>query len=227
VNKDSRWAYHRSALRHDHHHCEYLQNAWNKYGEKAFKFVILETLKTNDKFSRTKSELKHIANKVCYNSRIAALGLTNFENAPHVRNKIAVGLNLKLKTDADYRNLMSTLGANLAALARTPKSRAKMSVHATRLWKDPLHRKRVSAKLATYWLQPGIKEEHSARVKLVASTLESRKRKSIASKKRSSELSALMSKTNKKRWSDPKAKKIQAAKMHAYHVRRRAALATT
>lgn len=34
-----RWAEHRSALRHQRHHCASLQRAWNKYGEEAFEFV--------------------------------------------------------------------------------------------------------------------------------------------------------------------------------------------
>jgi group I intron endonuclease len=37
-----RWREHRSALRRGVHHSPYLQNAWNKYGEAAFVFEVLE-----------------------------------------------------------------------------------------------------------------------------------------------------------------------------------------
>ena len=37
-----RWTHHKSDLNHNRHHNNYLQNAWNKYGEKSFDFFILE-----------------------------------------------------------------------------------------------------------------------------------------------------------------------------------------
>lgn len=38
----ARWAVHRNELRHNQHHSRYLQRAWNKHGEEAFVFRILE-----------------------------------------------------------------------------------------------------------------------------------------------------------------------------------------
>lgn len=37
-----RWLYHRSSLRRGKHHSRLLQNAWNKYGEAAFQFKVVE-----------------------------------------------------------------------------------------------------------------------------------------------------------------------------------------
>ncbi len=37
-----RWGQHKRALINSYHHSLYLQRAWNKYGEKSFKFNILE-----------------------------------------------------------------------------------------------------------------------------------------------------------------------------------------
>ena len=37
-----RWEHHRSELNNGKHHNDYLQKAWNKYGENNFEFVILE-----------------------------------------------------------------------------------------------------------------------------------------------------------------------------------------
>lgn len=41
-----RWAEHRYDLRHGKHKSEYLQNAWNKYGETSFVFTILEIVES-------------------------------------------------------------------------------------------------------------------------------------------------------------------------------------
>lgn len=42
INIPSRWASHKSSLRRGKHRNTLLQNAWNKYGESAFRFDVLE-----------------------------------------------------------------------------------------------------------------------------------------------------------------------------------------
>lgn len=42
VDIGRRWDLHRSQLRSGKHHCVKLQRAWNKYGEQAFEFSVLE-----------------------------------------------------------------------------------------------------------------------------------------------------------------------------------------
>ena len=42
VDIAQRWRTHRCLLRRGDHHAPYLQNAWNKYGEEAFEFLVLE-----------------------------------------------------------------------------------------------------------------------------------------------------------------------------------------
>lgn len=42
INIEQRWAGHRSMLRHNHHENQHLQNAWNKYGENNFQFLVVE-----------------------------------------------------------------------------------------------------------------------------------------------------------------------------------------
>jgi group I intron endonuclease len=41
-NIKGRWSYHKNYLRNNKHDSLYLQNSWNKHGEKAFKFFIIE-----------------------------------------------------------------------------------------------------------------------------------------------------------------------------------------
>lgn len=44
VKTNARWRQHRSQLRKGTHHNSYLQATWNKYGERAFEFVVLEVV---------------------------------------------------------------------------------------------------------------------------------------------------------------------------------------
>ena len=71
-----RWKEHKQYLIHKYHPNDYLQHAWNKYGEIAFDFIIIEKL--------TESELKNIEQKyldkikenksIAYNLRYDAVG---------------------------------------------------------------------------------------------------------------------------------------------------------
>ena len=57
---------HLSALRHNKHHCKYLQNSWNKYGENSFKFIVIEKMEiihedvAIEKIRRFRYEQKYI-----------------------------------------------------------------------------------------------------------------------------------------------------------------------
>ena len=43
-----RWGAHRRALRRNRHHSIHLQNAWNKYGESAFEFLLIEIVENKE-----------------------------------------------------------------------------------------------------------------------------------------------------------------------------------
>lgn len=47
---EKRWKNHISKLRSNKHHNEFLQNSWNKYGEKNFNFSIIETFPKDTPF---------------------------------------------------------------------------------------------------------------------------------------------------------------------------------
>lgn len=57
---------HISALRRNKHHCKYLQNSWNKYGEDSFKFIVIEKMEdihkdeSVEKIRRFRYEQKYI-----------------------------------------------------------------------------------------------------------------------------------------------------------------------
>jgi len=50
---------HCSSLRTQSHHCKKLQNSWNKYGDGAFLFEVLEVVE-GDRLARTTKEQKYI-----------------------------------------------------------------------------------------------------------------------------------------------------------------------
>lgn len=64
-----RWQEHKTALKHGKHHNVHLQRAWNLYGEKIFKFQIVEEL-PNDKLTEIEQQYLDFAKIVpiwCYN----------------------------------------------------------------------------------------------------------------------------------------------------------------
>lgn len=65
-----RWRTHKKKLRAGTHHCRHLQAAWNKYGEKAFEFsvveVVLDVALLEAAEDRWLSE--HVGKPHCYNS---------------------------------------------------------------------------------------------------------------------------------------------------------------
>lgn len=72
-----RWAEHINLLRRKLHDNEYLQRAWDKYGENSFKFTVIEFVEP-DKLLEVEqsylSYLKPIRREVCYNLSFSASG---------------------------------------------------------------------------------------------------------------------------------------------------------
>jgi group I intron endonuclease len=69
-NINRRWNEHRSELNRNVHKNSYLQNAWNKYGEKNFEFVIFnkpEKLKLLEIEQKYLDEIKNNRKNLCYN----------------------------------------------------------------------------------------------------------------------------------------------------------------
>jgi group I intron endonuclease len=54
-----RWEQHRQYLRLTRHHNAYLQQAWNKYGQEAFEFVVIEECERNSLTEREQFWLDH------------------------------------------------------------------------------------------------------------------------------------------------------------------------
>lgn len=57
---EKRWAQHKNSLNENKHGNMYLQNAWNKYGSKSFKFEIIEECKLDIQFEREQFYLNEL-----------------------------------------------------------------------------------------------------------------------------------------------------------------------
>ncbi len=62
-NIEKRWSRHKNYLKGNYHNNQYLQHAWNKYGEKMFEFHILESV---DNYSELYELEKDYANSFGY-----------------------------------------------------------------------------------------------------------------------------------------------------------------
>ena len=62
-----RWCVHRNQLNTNLHKSTYLQNAWNKYGEEAFQFIIVEIVEDRNKLEEIEQLWMDASN--CYNSK--------------------------------------------------------------------------------------------------------------------------------------------------------------
>lgn len=223
VDVTYRWIKHRSELKNNRHHCKYLQNSWNKHGKETFSFSIIDQLPTNDRVQRALLELKHIAAAPCYNARIAATNLQNFENSPATKRRIAKGLAKAIKDDPEYAAFLKNRGAEIAAHMRSPEGRKKAAQHTKRRWKDPEQRKQLAAGLIRRWKRPDARKIQSDKLKAARGTPEARLKNSETAKARWADPNSKMHTRKQTRWANPKTRKIQGEKMRAYHAARRAA----
>lgn len=69
-----RLSHHYHALLRNNHKNEHLQNAWNKYGESSFEFIILEICKYQQVRNREQYYLDNIPKDLRYNINLVATG---------------------------------------------------------------------------------------------------------------------------------------------------------
>lgn len=223
VNYRDRWRKHKYELRHNKHHCQYLQNAWNKYGEAAFIFSVIETLNTNEPLIRRKAEIAHISKAIVYNSFIAGEGLDNFQASNQTRMSMTKAIRERL-SEPEIAEWYKKRGEALAEAIRTPEGRLRASQATKKRWKDPEQRKVLSSGLIKRWKNPNSRKIQSEKLKAARGTPEARLANSIATKARWADPNSKLHTRIDTRWNDPLAKERQAAKMRAYHAARRDAV---
>ncbi len=156
---------HVSALRRGVHHSQYLQHAWNKYGEDAFVFEVIEpVLFVEDLITREQywiDALRAGDRKCGYNvspTAGSALGTKHTDETCVVRSERA-----------------KVLGAD-------PVVRARRSEQAKALWTDPAYRERRSAQSKAQSNTPEAKAIFSERSKAYHASPAARAKQSARSK---------------------------------------------
>lgn len=109
LNFGVRWNRHRSDLRLSRHHNLYLQRSWNKYGEEAFKFGILEYLDNLDELYLAEQfwvDTYKEENKELYNMATPGKApMLGFPVSKETCRKISKGLKGKPKSEEHKRKL--------------------------------------------------------------------------------------------------------------------------
>jgi len=91
ANIKSRWRGHRRALNLKRHHNDYLQHAWNKYGEDEFEFIVIELTKPNhDKLLNVEQKFLDIAKKEKNKSYNLSFIAGRVDMTEEVRKKIGL-----------------------------------------------------------------------------------------------------------------------------------------
>lgn len=64
-----RWRTHKKKLRAGKHHSRHLQSAWDKYGEAAFEFAVVEVVLSTEDLQEAEDRwlIKHVGKPYCYN----------------------------------------------------------------------------------------------------------------------------------------------------------------
>lgn len=70
VDTRTRFRQHRRLLRKKAHHCKHLQSSWDKYGEDAFKFEVVENVPFRERLEEAEDVwlAAHVGQPHCYNS---------------------------------------------------------------------------------------------------------------------------------------------------------------
>jgi group I intron endonuclease len=94
----ARWKLHRTCLRGNRHHSPKLQNAWNKYGESAFKFRVILTCAPTKEMLYFYEQQLFVKVKPEYNAAPVAKSVLGVKRSPETRARISKGNSGKVRT---------------------------------------------------------------------------------------------------------------------------------
>lgn len=105
-NIRKRWHDHKHTLNNGNHHNRYLQRAWNKYGEQAFKFQILEYCSIEHFEAREKHYIAiYKVRGLAYNMTDGGEGVLGIVHSSETKKKMSIAANARWES-LDYRAIM-------------------------------------------------------------------------------------------------------------------------
>lgn len=95
-----RWSEHRHLLRNGKHTCRHLQNAWKKYGEDVFHFIVLENTTPEEAIAAEQRWMDHFRSikAKLYNTSPVAGSQLGFKQLPETVARVAAKLRGKKRT---------------------------------------------------------------------------------------------------------------------------------
>ena len=208
TNTRERFRTHRKRLRAGRHHCPHLQAAWNKYGEKSFVFVVIETVADNQSLQDAEDKwlIEHVGKEHCYNAGLrsgapwrGAYG----KKHPHFGRLMAEGQ--KDKISATLKAFYAEDITNHPRFGKRhteetkERIRQKKLANPTRAWlgkeRSEETKTKISAAQQGVPKAPGRKVSEEGRAKIRANIESGRSHKHWAGRKHTDEAKAKMSKT--------------------------------
>lgn len=124
INLWQRWQWHRKDLRGDRHYNIHLQRAWNKYGEDAFTFFVIEEVETNRLLEREQHWIDHLQacdDRYGFNIMPTAGSPRGIKRSPETRAKLS---EIARNRSPEYREKMAAAQRGKSPSAET---RAKLA----------------------------------------------------------------------------------------------------
>lgn len=220
-----RWKAHRVHLKSGKHHCRALQEAWDKYGAKAFELTILGAADCADVNERAAIELQFILRYGTYNAmthHVDTFNLVPMDVADReLRRYVALQ---KISTDPAFKEFLRKRGEELSNYMKSPQGREMMSEVMTERWKDPEKAKTHLQGLINRWNAPDARKKFSEKMTPI---LADPKRAKAHSKKLQAiwsdpEAAANYRAARAKQWNDPERRRVQSEKLKAAWARRKA-----
>lgn len=211
----ARWKEHRTELRAAKHWNTHLQNSWNKYGEKAFQFEVLERIDVPEQIEAREQYW------IDFYGGSASDCLYNIcPNAYSPRERV-VSSETRARLSESAKRMFSnpvTRQRHSEGISRaysSPEGKRKASLKAKKQWQSQESRRRVSESAKKYGSDPEVRRRRaestaqmmSDSVRRMEAAERTRARMNSPEGKRQIQLG------NQKRWSDPEAKEKHAKRM--------------
>lgn len=159
VNFSRRKTRHFSELRTNRHSNLKLQNAWNKYGEKSFVFVVVEEVQDKAMLLEVENRWlkEHVGNEYCYNIGVDAtaphLGMSGelsptwgMQHTEEAKARIGAASKTRIQSEAEKAKRRQTMRGHIVATSTRAKISATLSGEGNYWYgkKRPEHGEKVS-----------------------------------------------------------------------------------
>lgn len=142
-NLRARWHSHASNLRSGNHHNPKLQASWNKHGEAAFAFEVLEVVEDAERLTEREQKMMDSlgirSDPACYNLRYLAESNRSYKHTEESRRRMSEAQRAAGRSEKQ----ISTAAANIRAYNRAQTGKPKSEAHRNKISASTKGRKSV------------------------------------------------------------------------------------